>query len=364
MTDLDELRRTLDSMAGSAHDGHGVVETVRAASRRRRRRVLIRNTVAVVIAVAVAVAAGPVWARLTARATPTVGTQTTTSPPGLSRDSDQFTLQLSPSSTWRAQRFVTTPVMQYVRALRPTQAEPGQPDIGLVAVHNPGTFDPSQLLRGTPVTVEGHRAYQVEALDGPTPFQNVVRWAAIGWPDATGAWVVVSVLVALPHPTPAELLTLANQVVVRPAQHVTSPVSFGYVPNSFELTRTDQWFDIPVVSLGFGATAEPQPYGPQPLLPDPPLSVTASARGSYVDSQLDGYGKPTIVNGVKTWVWKPVQPDTYPDERGLVVETDTCQINIIAQDGAVASLDDLRKMVANATFVSCTDQSHWLPIVH
>ena len=372
MTTVDELREVLERRAG-VPDPTGMIEAARAGAARVRRR---RRITAVALAAVVAVAIPVTVARL-----PKPGPLPASPPPY--RGTGEATVSMRPDSDffvlWR--RVDATGQVLAVR-----HRDTGSKDFGgTVTVHDPGTYDPAWLASSEKITVGGRPAYlAVTVVNRPTgpvvepSTQDLPQRSrglepegasVIGWPEPSGAWVVVGEAQSVPA-----LRRLAESVRLGPPRQVTSPVRFGRLPDGLRLQYVSA-ADDPAgpPSLGFraalGFAAADRSPGPVAgtvgtSFGDLPLNVRVQPRtqGSWTEL-VDARGRPQwqTIGGQRA-VYLPVGSEGIPGGTAqLLIEQGKCGIVISLGAPVRISYEELVRMVAGMTFADCTDPRTWVP---
>jgi hypothetical protein len=372
VTTLDELRSTLEQHAGLAPDATGLVEQAQAGAARLRRRNRVRAVAAAVVAVALVVGA-PSVARLYASEPP----PNPAGPMTYYREPFQLTLDLAPDPVYFTMTHGTEGKTQFLVA-RPIGTR--QDDFGgTIEAHDPGTFDPTRLLRGERVTVHGHPAFYVENLDPPAPVASASAavsgsgasldriGASVGWQDTSGAWVTVS-----DGANRAEMLRLAESVRLTPPRTARAPVRFGWVPGDLPVTYTESR-DVAAngvsADIGFGTPAGPPAHGAGLFFmipPSTPLSVTALPMDGIMTAWGEDYADRPMrrIAGHRTWYIEG-KGGNFSNRGGshLLIEAGSCGITIMVEDRARIPFPALERMVENMTFGGCDDTSDWLPII-
>jgi hypothetical protein len=364
VTTLDELRSTLEQHAG-------LVEQAQAGAARLRRRNRVRAVAAAVVAVALVVGA-PSVARLYASEPPNPA-----GPMTYYREPFPLTLDLAPDPVYFTMTHGTEGKTQFLVA-RPIGTRQGDFG-GTIEAHDPGTFDPTRLLRGERVTVHGHPAFYVENLDPPAPVASASAavsgsgasldriGASVGWQDTSGAWVTVS-----DGANRAEMLRLAESVRLTPPRTARAPVRFGWVPGDLPVTYTESR-DVAAngvsADIGFGTPAGPPAHGAGLFFmipPSTPLSVTALPMDGIMTAWGEDYADRPMrrIAGHRTWYIEG-KGGNFSNRGGshLLIEAGSCGITIMVEDRARIPFPALERMVENMTFGGCDDTSDWLPII-
>ena len=368
MTSLDELRNTLEQGAGLAPDATGLVEQAQAGAARRRRRNRARTVVAAVVAVVIAVAVPSVT-----RSTAIDPRPNPAGPMTHYREPYELTLELAPGPVYFTMTHGTQGRTQFLVA-RP-HGSPQDDSGATVAVHDPGTFDPTRLRQGERVTVHGHPAFYVENLDPPVPDASASGpgastyrvGAAVGWQDPSGAWVTIS-----DGADRASMLRLAARVRLTSPRTARAPVRFGWVPRDLPVTYTESRDTAAYgvsASIGFGNPTDPRDQSADPFFMIPsstPMSVTALPMDGIMTAWGEDYAQRPMktIAGHRMW-YVEGEAGTFPDADGshLMIEAGSCGITVLIRDRASIPYAALERMVQNMTFGGCDDTSDWLPIV-
>src|SRR6185437_5424454 len=252
MTNVDQLPQAMERYAAVlAPDGHGVLEGARAIHRRRRRRASIAATTAV----AVLVAGVPV---LISRTTGTShgAPAASKAPTPAYRQPLELTVDLLPGQSAAKMVYGVYGHVQFITA-RPAGTVTS---FGDVLVYDPGTLDTKPFLAGDKVQVRGHVAYHTTTFPvGPPGYGRLptsppptgpVTDEAVGWPDASGAWVVVTGALNLNG-----LLALAENVRLGVSSRVVAPFHLSYLPpgaqvNSAWIRNGDPTLTESVLAIG------------------------------------------------------------------------------------------------------------------
>jgi hypothetical protein len=357
VTDIEELRQTLVDHTVLAPDADGLVEAVQAGAVRirRRRRVTISACAAIVAVLAVAAPLG--ISRLGFGTTSTTGT-------AAHRGPFQLAVELVPDGGYYPQSYGIAGRTQHItaRSFTGDSTDGG----GDVAVHDPGTFDARALLRGERVTVAGHSAYYVTDLPlgkgtGLIKPGEPVRGPAVGWRDASGAWVVV-----YDSRTKAGLLRLAAVVRLGTPRDIQTPFHLGYLPNglhgSYAKVRDYEPADADALfGLDSGGLPPDTVNAHWTSAPDLPLTIQVLPRSTYLDSHTETLGPATKIAGYDTW-YVTRRDAGYMIPAGgsaLIVNVGHCQVDILVQDRGRIPFDELKRIVEGAQFADCTDPSTW-----
>jgi hypothetical protein len=369
MNNVDDLVRTLENHAVATPDATGLVEQARdGAVRVRRRRMALAGA-----SVAALVAAVAVGVPVAVRPDPADPPAETTSAPV--RTPSQLTLGLAPVSPFTVIRHGSAGTRQFM-LVRNSAALPGaRPGTsrnqgGEVFAYDAGSFDPALVRHGERVQVSGRDAYFVR--DFPTEARRVSgRTAgvtrAVAWRDPSGAWVVVTHSSHLK----ADAIEVAEAVTLSPPYDARTPFQFGWVPDGLPVSFVEL-ADAPALdkdaTVAFGGGETPPndvsyPSGPT----DPPLQVQAMPDNNRDWQDLIGprLGTPTQVGGHRTWYLpRPNGQFTGPTSGDdMIVDAGSCIVFLRTADRTEFTREELTRMVANATFGSCTDQAGWLPPV-
>jgi hypothetical protein len=360
MTTLDDLRETFDAYAGNGLDVDLTVATAQAgATRIRRRR---RTFVACVAAVLVAVAAvTPVaLARLRSdRATPAATPSY--------RASSQLTVSLAAGTPYFVQEEGTDGHQQHVIV---RQESPQEGSEGSVFVYDPGSYDGQAFAHGTPTTVSGHPATSVPDLQYDPTYLPEERAPAVGWKDASGAWVVVT-----QTKTVAEAIDLATAVRLGAPRAVTGPVAFTTVPGDRPLTFSDVEVaekrpsgQTYAMQLGFGP-GRAAPRSMPMISGDPGLDVTMMVQPvtgmGWQEIQGAVGGTEKTINGLHVRFVPDTGSQAFRSGPGghILIGTDTCGIEIELVDLAKIPFAQAESMIAGMTVGNCTDTATWGPVV-
>jgi hypothetical protein len=368
VTSLDELRRTLEQRADLAPDATGLVEQARAGAERIRRRNRIRAVTAVAAVVVLALAA-PVVVRSYAADPP----PNPAGPMTYYREPHQLTLELAPSKVYFTLTHGTQGRTQILVA-RP-KGTPKDDSGGTIAVHDPGTFDPTRLRQGEPVTVQGHPAFYVTNLEAPAsavvsdapggPKMPYRIGSAVGWQDRSGAWVVV-----YEAANRAATLRLAENVRLTAPRTARAPVRFGWVPRDLPVTYFDSR-DIAEYGVSANvAFGDPARGGEQSDLffPgwDAPLTVQVLPMNGIMTAWGEDYAQRQVrtIAGHKTWYLEG-EVGNFPDPDGsqMLIQAGSCGITVLVDDRQSIPYPALQRMVENMTFGGCDDISDWMPVV-
>ncbi len=350
MTDVDELRRTLEDRAGLAPDGTGIVEAAWAIHRRRRRR----RTVATVAAVAVLVAALPLAVAQAGgkrRATPAV--TKAPSPTPAYRATLDLTVDLQPGQAAGKMVYGVFGHMQFIM-VRPVPGKVGT--FGTVLVYDPGALDTTPFLHGDKVQVKGHVAYHTTAFPEGSSLVE-----AVGWPDPSGAWIVVTDSASLNG-----MLALGENVRLGVPGRVVTPYHLSYVPPGAEVTAAQIRYGDPTLTdseLAFGGTPPTSLTGGLVLQMTPDIAIQTVNRTDGIDSYQKGAPAPLKIAGHDAWWYTDREPGPLvitQNHAALFVNAGNCQMQITA-DVTKYPFDELKRIVEGATFRDCTKGSTWVP---
>ncbi|MCO8273840.1 hypothetical protein M1L60_24900 [Actinoplanes sp. TRM 88003] len=369
MTSLDELKSTLEQRAGLAPDPSGLVEQARAGAVRLRRRNRIRAVAAAVVAVGLVVGVPSVVRSFASEPPPNPA-----GPMTYYREPSQLTLELAPDDIHFTMLHGTLGKTQFLlaRGLKNGGGGAG----GTVAAHDPGTFDPTRLRRGEPVTVQGRPGFYVDRLDPPAPASSGpdggpgAAWrvgAAVGWQDPSGVWVTV-----YEANSRASILRLAEAVRLTSPRTARTPLHFGWVPRdlpvSYVSSRDVAEYGVEA-HVGFGGPA--QLPGPQsdPFFDLPyetPLTITALSMEGIMTAWGEDYAQRPMrpINGHKTWYAEgQAGPMNVGDGSVMMIDAGSCAITVVVKDRQAIPEADVVRMVENMTIGTCEDITDWTPVV-
>ena len=377
MTTIEDLRRSLEELAGDASDGAGMAERARTGAARIQRRRTITAAAAVCL-VAVATAVIPLAVNRLRADGPAPASVTPYRGPG------QLTVRPAPDSKygWNlgTDGFLQfmTPSLKGSNSTRDCCAE--------VRVYDPGTYDSRVLRRGERITVGDHPAFRATTrvregghwLRGPAGSSQgpgaTKDMLTVGWKDPSGAWVtVLDAGTGLGPPTSLDPLSLlvdvGADVRLGAPRDVLVPMHFAAVPGNLPITFTDvddtsHPKDGQVAVLGLGGDRQPAVgiLRPGYLDVDTPLTITA-----------------WTANGYAPWIemlYSPVNTTVaghparyYEDDSGsvsvppggsvMLVEIGGCGIQIGVKDRTKITRADLEAMFAGATFDKCDSTKTW-----
>jgi hypothetical protein len=366
MADIEQLRRTLLEHEDLAPDGAGLIEAAQGAAARIHRRRRAGYTAVVALATAAVLGLAP--AAVHGPDKP-IGATTAAH----YRDAMQLTLGIAGGSGYKIVFSGVVGSTQY--AVARLASDPNTSDGGTVLVHDPGTYDGRRLLAGARVTVGGHPAYYVPDLPMGTILKmgtgqskpTAATVPAVGWPDASGAWVVVYDTSPLPGPEP-RLLAVAAAVTLGPPTDVRVPFQLGYVPAGLRptLAQLDRYDTInTVVSLG-GQPRWDTPWQPAGIDFRLPLGIQVLPRGDYVDSPEAGKPPTAQIAGHDVWYYTDMLGSglVFPAEgSSMIVHFGRCHMEIVVADRARIPYPELARMVTNIRFADCNDPATWTPLL-
>ncbi len=202
--------------------------------------------------------------------------------------------------------------------------------------------------------------------------------AVIGWPDPSGAWVVVS-----GTRSREDLQQLAESVRMGLPRKVTSPVQFAWLPAGLRLdyvTADDEPAGPRSVAssatVGFTADASPAPLQPGSWAEfrdrDTALTAMVQPRNSRGWGEMvGGPGGPSVmstaprwqtIGGYRTWYLPEGNPD-FPTDSGahMLVEAGKCGVLLSLGEPVTISHADLIRTVTGMTVADCTDSTTWTP---
>jgi hypothetical protein len=370
MRGVQQLRQTLDDHAALAPDGAGLVEAAQAGAVRvrRRRRLALTGAVAAVTALAAALPATLPQLRDTAP-------HQAASAPTDYRERFQLTVDLAPHQNYFTLTSGTDGTLQFlaVRTVRPSETDQG----GEVRVYDPGTYDPTQLLRGERITVQGHPAYYVpdlmvgtaSRLEDPAEerAEREMRVPAVGWQDPSGAWVIVFGLAD----DRTALLRLAEQVRVGPPRDAVAPYHLTYVPAGLPGAYLQMYRGGPggwphsAVALA----VDRQPSQDQVLPPlsprGAPLKITMEPTEGNRDLEwiIPDLGPKThTIAGYDAWyVPMPHRHFTGPEKGSqLFVTIGSCTLWITVADRTQIPFEEQKRMIEGAQFKDCENPDTWV----
>jgi hypothetical protein len=389
MKDLELLRRTLVEQAGAAPDGSGFVEAARAgvARIRTRRRVLAAGA-AVTLAVGAAIVPGAISRLLPSDTSPAASVTP--------RGPFQLTVDVVANSGYWKLRHGALGTRQHLSLRAPVGRDERVRTWPLVevVVHDPGTFDAAPFLSGEKVTVRGHPAYYVTDLlvgvsigGGMAPINpdrpEDIRRPAIGWPDRSGAWVIVYLdksedgIGSVQWDDKADLLRVAGVLRIGNPRDMRASFYLGYLPpavagqpasvtsnnNSNRNLAADgtssvavkvglQPSKIDMYTLGRGVFGEL-------------LSVEMGPLGDMSDPSIQVLGPPEVrIARFEGWFrTDPPAGQVATNKRSgsLTLSDGRCLLYVSSSDLTKIPYEELKRVVEGAQFADCTQQSTWLP---
>jgi hypothetical protein len=364
MTKIDQLPQALERYANiHAPDGRGVFEAAQAIHRRRRRR----TSIAAVTAVAAVVVGVPV---LTSRATGPnhVAPAASTAPTPRYREPLELTVDLQPGQSAAKMIYGIYGHVQFV-TVRPAGSVTVYGD---VLVFDPGTVDTAPFLAGDKVQVHGHVAYHTKRFvigppgyGGPPtspPPTDPVTDEAVGWPDPSGAWIVVTGSQNLNG-----LLALAGIVRLGVPGQVVTPYHLSYLPPGAHVTGAQVRYGDRTLTdsvLAFGDKPPATWLESQLGWMGAPLSIQTINRTQVIDSYQKDTPSTLKIAGHDSWWYtrsKPGPMAVRPNGAILVVNAGNCQMQLSVGDVRQYPFDELKRIVEGATFKDCTDGSTWVP---
>jgi hypothetical protein len=244
---------------------------------------------------------------------------------------------------------------------------------GDVLVYDPGSLDPVPFLAGEKVQVRGHVAYHTTTFPiGPPGFGRPpnrqpatggpVTAEAVGWPDSSGAWVVVTGANSLNG-----LLALAENVRLGVPGRVVAPYHLSYLPRGAQLTSAQIRNGDPTLTdsaLAFGGETPATWLESQLGWMNAPLTIRTVNRTDVVDSYQKDTPSTLKIAGHDSWWYTDREPGPLVIEQNgaaLFVNAGNCQMRIMVTDVRQYPFDDLKHMVEGATFQDCTNGSTWVP---
>ena len=378
MNTVDDLLRTLERHTSLAPDSIGMIEQATAGAIRIRRRRRLATTVAAAVA-ALLLAIGIPFA--TRHRTPPAN-------PVPVRSSAEMTIGLAPDSGFILEQRAADGAQQLL-----VVHEQGSKFLGgigdAVFAYDPDAFDPAVLPPGETVRVGGHDALLVPALSqerfdllksmggfpaGPQPSEPVPGGvdttveAAVVWRDPSGIWVTVT-----KAKSRAELLRLAGAVQVGPASPARGPVGLSWLPARLAVTHAETMETFPGMYAKITLTV------PEPDTNAVPAASAASQGPGLARVQInveprtfvtwnDGLKLPPStfkIAGYPAWYLEgTVDGYSYgPTEARLFIETDSCGIQVVTDDFTKVTGAELKQMMNQARYGSCTDMTNWTPVV-
>ena len=381
MKDLELLRRTLVDQAAAAPDGSGFVEAAHAgAARIRTRRRVLAAGAAVTLAVGAAIVPGAI-----SRLLPSETSPATSATP---RGPFQLTVDVAANSGYRKLKSGTLATRQYISLRGPVGSNEWGSE---VVVHDPGTFDGTPFQSGEKVTVRGHPAYYVTDLlvgifigGGMAPINpdnpKDIRMPAIGWPDSSGAWVIVYLDKPMEETDDfpkrddkADLLRVASALRIGKPRDMRASFHLGYLPPAV----AGQPASITTSNFaGEGTPAVAVKIGLQPSKIDmytlgkgdwgELLSVQVgpfSGRDTS-DPSIQALGPPEVrIAGFEGWYNTDPTPGwlVTPNTGHLMLDDGRCSLNVSSLDLTKIPYEELKRVVEGAQFADCTQPGTWLP---
>jgi hypothetical protein len=347
----------------------------RMAGRRTRRRPFARSwsrrrvfAVAAVAAVAVLVAAVPLLVSMTVphRPAPGISSGPSGSPAAPYRRPLELTVALTAARAPYLMDYGTTGGAQFIKI---STASGAGPDFtaGVVLVYDPGALDPGVFAGGEPVPVHGRTGHLIHDFlighrQDPDGTTHEIRTSAIGWPDPSGAWVVVHGLTGTDN-----LVALGDAVDLGARHPLPAPYRLGYLPPgvaalpvSYAQNRTTPGDGAGSVDsvLSFGGSP-PETWHPfvEPSA-DVPLTIRVNDRSHYSDLQ-DGPPDRTKIAGYDGWFFTAGSAGLTGAAARLLVKTDTCRVEITVNDQGRYPLEQLTRIVEGMQIRDCTNRATW-----
>ncbi|GAA2498239.1 hypothetical protein [Winogradskya humida] len=384
MTSTNDLRAMLERHAGSAPDGHGMIEAAQAGAIRVRRRRKITATVAAAVTVAVVAIGLPVARHLDSSPPPASVTP---------RAPSDMNVSIAAGSGFTVEHWSAVIGRQELTVVQehPTEEYPGD---YLVQVFDPGWFDAFKLPAGRTIKVAGHDALWLPRLDvnelgpgsTPTPIIPMPSLAPhmgieliynfVAWKDRDGRWTTVRAN----DFNYDRLFRLAAAIRTGPLAPVRGPLQLGWLPEGLTVTSVEsstpadhglQQLTISVLDRKpeWEASQHPEPAqsGPDPGHGSPiTVHITAKSGENWRDHS--GLSEPSdTVNGFPAWYSEgnTVPGETHSEtESRLFVETTSCAIGLGATDYHHLSKSELLRIAADATIGTCdTNEDGWFPIL-
>ncbi|MBB2949013.1 hypothetical protein FB565_008799 [Actinoplanes lutulentus] len=366
----EDLSQSLSRRAATAPDGTGMVEQARAGVVRIRHRRRILQGAATVVAVAAAALTVPLALR-----EGTMPPPAEPAPPF--RSVAELSVSLAPGSDfvipWRNsngnREEARVAHSSEIAAARPEELTVNQG--ATVQVYDPGTFDPAGLRTGEPVSAAGRQAWYTPNLtivEDMTPLHAVTEPAqingpALGWQEASGAWVVLFRLTATAQ-VRAELIEVAQDLRIQdPPQRVSVPYRFGWLPQGLAVTAVDL-HDLAQLStsasVAYGYTGQPAGKSLPPVIV---YAVPGKGDRDWETIRPD-LGAPQRAGGHDFWYLDTKNRAISPPEGGsvIVMDTGTCHLQLSFADRARIPEPDAMRIVQELTVADCADLSTWLPL--
>ncbi|KUL41139.1 hypothetical protein [Actinoplanes awajinensis] len=364
---LDDLRNTLDRHAGQTPPaGITLLPAVRGRAAQLKRRRTVLGGAALVAAIAVTAGVAPLMVRTDAPVTATAR--------AWSRTPEQTSVTLRAGSPFLLMGRKSTPTGQYATVRNILDVQSSRPGVegrnegADVLVFDPGAFDPARLQQGTPIAIGERRGWFVEDMHAGVP-NSGFDGAFVGWQDSGGAWVL---LMDRHADTPDDLIEVAKDLRIVDGMDAVSPVTLGWVPPGLRIYRADVDTSRPAgssASFGLGHAADRKPdlvyfESTRDALPLE-LQITRSAPKEWSNYQHELEGRaPKKINGADSW-YLPRPNSLFgsaasqPAGADMVVRAGECMMLVHVRDRAQITEADLDRMLAGATFGSCTDSSGW-----
>jgi hypothetical protein len=370
MSGTETLQRILEEKAAEAPDGIGLLDQARAGADRirRRRRAMLGAAALVVLAAIVPAAVGPAD-----RPSPTTGLPATAGPPSVIwppyRGSLQMTLDLAPGKDYLKLFYGVYGPVQYI-TVRETSGKVKENWSGDIAVFDPGTFDATHLMRGERITVADHPGYYVPDLLVGThggylpgmPDGREVRLPAVGWQDASGAWVLVFQNQASQDRD--TLLRIAQVVRLGQPRDIRAPYRLAYVPAGLPgvYAQTAVHIGDQSSTIEFGTLPTPDPMDASDSIErDTALRVDVFPRHEYLDSSTRDLGPPMKIAGHDGWYLTRSTGNLSVDPGSslLILYAGRCHVRIGVRDVKQIPFRELKRMVQGARFTDCADSATW-----
>ncbi|WP_436774091.1 hypothetical protein [Yinghuangia sp. YIM S09857] len=393
--DIDELRQAMADGADGAPDALGVLAAAHEAAARRRRRRRTYQATAVVAALAAVAVAVPTTLDAWVDGGPTKDS----GPAADAANGLGVQLTLRPNDRSNAMLIAAGTTTQHME-IRGNGSSPNGRPSGTATLYAPGAFDPSQVLTGERVTVNGHLAYYLPGgapvvptghPDTPEGARSVAGQITtdplVAWEAAPGHWVTVRAFFSEPV---EEVLWLAGLVEVEAPTLPPSPFYLGYLPA--DLVAQGTLTHGTRASLAFGTAARPlggnwgslgMPDFNETLLIDA-MAVTPETLPGY-QARMAQAGPPTKLGPYDAWYTTEAETDPPPtstamprdmvevpfartlpnsatpgEGASLTIMTPNCHVEFSVADKNLIPRAELEKIALATDFKDCTNPTTWV----
>lgn len=372
MNSVEDLRQTLEAHTHLAPDSAGILQHAQTGATRIRRRRRIARTTMATAALAIAVAGVPIVLHHGPSALTGSGVADHRRP-------GQFTVEVADGSGATLKELQSYGPMQSVAVSVPmTATAPGgaTPTGGIkeaqATVYDPGAFDPTELRRGTRVTVSGHAAW-LRSNYVPGDHVAAVEFTDImlGWKEPAGAWVLVTPSLAArisgrtasDPEVIATLTTVAELLRIGPPRDTLTPYRLNWLPDGVGVDAVLNPSDDgpPRTTIGLSKNGILRHLIPQsgPIVGDFVMIDTTPTTAPLWRDTHKALSRSKLTVAGHPAQYQPAKDQGHTSE--LAIEIGDCGITIRVT-GEVVTFAEQQRMVREMGVVDCAAPATWISV--